>query len=923
VCLRHSPGKQRSSSSNDEAESSSHTDTPSSLAPLHGKNSSGESSNAEKWFEQSNNQVRDTSASFADNDPPFFMRNSSSETPPDRQPQLLDLLSDDRADSLPLRTGLLELGTEGSSTEDFRSVIDDLTVENKRLKRRLKKYEKLHDSHLKDEKLFEVRIHGLPPEKKRELEETLRKFASDLDTTGANAFPTNGYASLMPLLKRHKTSSPTSLQNTDSAYASMSASGRGSSARSGNDAKNHMTPASHLASRQQNIHNYLHDIPKGLLPRENPATLSDKAKKKLVVRRMEQLFAGKGAAAMGHQQSLQQQEVSQSAAKADRTSIKATGQRASLDGNRGAYIMEQETEDALDQRQDKGGDQGVDESLKPIPPSVRENRSPDREQRPTRPLDLDPHRAQVPAENIQYMRNLGFSPRDPKSLLPSEDGHGWIYLNFLINMAQLHTINVTSDFVRKSLNELSDKFEISDDLRMVRWRGGPSVTRTSSNCDGSSNDRAGDNTPEGQSPRKRVKLSHQASVRSNAPSGLRSARVSKRHHLADSKHIYTPIFFHRHSTDDTDDSSSEAGDESMPSPFPAPVAGDSSGMASSGIRTTFGMPLPAAKKPKQKNDDGPIIFYNNARFCTDLSGDRRPAGKNDSAPAYTPASSIPIGKSQKVSEVVPEKRGPLAQATELPEPMDLGDNPIPESMELSFPQRSPVGFDSPKEQEPIHFEVTGIGGVWPTDNFAISVNSRHTIVDQPEAPAIANGAFKALPRRLAEILHGPDAEPKVRAAMQKELIATKVQKLPPSELPEALSFMPFGDDTTNDDDDESDVDDMMSDVPESTGDPPPSAAPQPVDLRYLSEDEGYDDDDEDDDEDDGDEESDGEVDFLAAAREIDPEAVRQKEREYDANMAERLAEKIPTGSSAATAGGGSGFASLSKGTTLEEHQRAS
>ena len=37
-----------------------------------------------------------------------------------------------------------------SNSEDFRSVIDDLTVQNQKLKKKLKKYERIHCSHLQD-----------------------------------------------------------------------------------------------------------------------------------------------------------------------------------------------------------------------------------------------------------------------------------------------------------------------------------------------------------------------------------------------------------------------------------------------------------------------------------------------------------------------------------------------------------------------------------------------------------------------------------------------------------------------------------------------------------------------------------------------------------------------------------------------------
>jgi hypothetical protein len=123
--------------------------------------------------------------------------------------------------------------------------------------------------------------------------------------------------------------------------------------------------------------------------------------------------------------------------------------------------------------------------------------------------------------------------------------------------------------------------------------------------------------------------------------------------------------------------------------------------------------------------------------------------------------------------------------------------------------------------------------------------------------------------------------------------------------------MPVDDESVEDD---SDVDDDdASDAPPSPGALPPSAAPQRVDLHYPLPEE---------DDDSDDEESDDEVDFLATARQIDPEAVRQQEREYDANMAERVAEEIPAGGSAATSGGGSGFESPADDVDGREVRRA-
>ena len=938
VSLLHSQpprARQQSSSSSDSEKrydgqlrrGSAHTDSPSSLQALAGRYSSGESSSAEKWFEKSNNEVRDNNPSFTDNDPPFFMRNSSSsETPPDvRLSHLKDFSNNhDFANSLQFRTELLQLGTDGGSTEDFRSVIDDLTIENKKLKRRLNKYEKLHDSHLKDEKLFEVKIHGLPAEKKRELEETLRKFAANLDskgTTAANAFPVDGYASLPPMLKTFKTaSSQTSAQNADSAYASMSASGQGSS---GYDSKK-ITPTNYLAARQQNIRSYLHDIPEGLFPQQNATAMTERAKKKLVVRRMEQLFDGRDAATSAHQHSNQQQEVSQNAARIDRSAFEASGRDARVEGSREANIMDQDIEDPLNPRQNNKmqslEDQFSEERLDKNPLANQGGNStspahPNVEQRPTRPLDLDPQRAQIPADNIRYMRQMGFSPTDSASSVATENCHGWIYLNFLINMAQLHTINVTSDFVRKALSEYSIKFEISSDGRKARWKGVSSITRSSSSGEGSSHDRTRGDTSDGGSPRKRPKLYHRHSGQSNVT--MDSKLVGGEIHrlrAENSKHTYTPMFFHKNSSDEAGDSSSEGDDHSVYSSRPAPFPGESLGVTNTGVHTNSGNPITPRKK-RQKREDGPIIFYNNAHFCTDLTGDQN-SNVNHHTPLYMSATNVPVGDSRNTANRTIEKRGPLAEAPGLSEPAKLDETPIPEPIELSLPPLSPsCAASSPKELKPIDLEVTGIGGVWPTDNFAISVESRQARIDQqPVSNVPAQAAPKALPPQFAQILREPTPKSKTEAVLHKEVIASTIQNLPPSELPPAISFMSFGDDSL--DDDYSEIDDDDDDGSDTSGSHnalPPAAAPQPVEIPYaLSEDE---------DDGESEDESDGEVDFLAAARELDPEAVREKEREYDANMAERLAEEIPAGSSAATAGGGSGFASPASRVAKSERLR--
>jgi hypothetical protein len=913
---------QTETNSNNDSSSNNTTNTdgsPSSLRPLNGRGSSGESSNADTWFNQSNNQVRDASTSYADNDPPFFMRNgSSSESPPDGQAQRhRQYLGHDGAQTMPVRSGMMRMGTDGESSDDFRGVIDDLTIENKKLKRRLKKYEKLHDAHLKDDKLFEIRVHGLEADKKRELEEILRTFAAGLAPQPAPAFPPNGYAGISPGLKTNQTgSSQASLQHTDSAYASasMSASGQGSSSAPSGSVSKHRRNVQVAKSRQQNIHSFLHHIPEGLQPHPNSEVLSERAKEKMVVRRLEQIFAGTDALAGPHHQALQQEHVSQTAALADRTATEAQGQQALLEGHREAEIMNEETEDPLDigtKRRLAAENTGAvnhQESENIAEQDFAESSSDSKsdEQRPTRPLDLDPDRAQIPADNYRYIRHLGFSPQDPEQQRTPEDGHGWIYLNLLINMAQLHTIHVTPEFVRKAVTERSDHFEVSEDGRKVRWRGGSRITKTSSYGGDSSRERTDD---DGQSPRKRLKTSNGNGVRVSSQRGNGASVHKPQPEFG--RLMYTPLFSHRSMSEDSEASSS-TGEEYEDSPYTQQMGGESSAMTSSGLPTS-------APKKKKKHDNGPIIFYNNARFCTDLSGDSG-ARRGNGAPNYKPSSLAPVGRTpvrEEPSQMF-EKRGPLEEASLLPEPMDLADNPIPDSLELAFPLQSPPNPASGAQKRPhIDLEVTGMGGVYPADNFAIEVESRHTVVDQNEAPAIPiQDATKNLPARFARILHGNTPQRKVRAAVAQRYLNIQRIEHPPSMLPPALCFVPEEDDSTSDD--YSGTVDEMSMSPDAADVLPPSTAPQ---TMYMPDVDSEDSDEEmEDEESDG--ESDGSLDLLATARKADPEAVSRKERQYDAEMAERLAEEIPAGSSAATAGGGSGFASPESGVNKREYRKA-
>lgn len=823
--------------------------------------------------------------------------------------------------SMPYRPGASNMNSE--SVEDFRSVIDDLTIANKKLKQRLRKYEKLHDAHLQDEKLFEVRFHGLPAHKKRELEETLRKFAADLDNTSEQGAPV--IASHPPPFHAQKTTSSHASRVAESGYASMSGynsnsarSNQPSNTTSGNEKDRRRMTKTQYNQQQQSIQSYLHDIPHSLLP-TNRTLMTEKSKKKLVVRRLEQIFAGKRLTPGNHAQPLQQEEVAQSAATADRQNREAAGHHNKPEGNREARIMpvRAEDEDIV----------GQHEALQRLRPSLQINEqdfagsmSPD--QRPTRPLDLDLYRAQIPSDNMDYIRHLGFTP--PHMILGDspEDSHGWIYLNLLINMAQLHTLNVTPDFVKESVTEYSSMFELSHDGRKIRWRGGPDATLSSngSSSEYQSND-SYDINANGRSPTKFLKTGGSSSTdppvdpERAARRLLRLEKEKERNRFS-----YTPLFFHKDDSDEEEDSYGLDMGSSNDSPFQFHQAGDSSGFGSSAIQSS---------SSKRRRNEGPMIFYSKAKFCTDLTGDSRGIASH-TTDTYQNITHHPIGvptvrqgSAARSSYGIAEPRGPLDSTSAMDLDSTSGRQTLSSGDDMGFSPDTLKDDNGTDSSEPMEFEASGIGGVQPDDNFSISVRRSQSQMG-PGAHLASRRRSSLYPKRIAEalgqraVLNYRASSPKQQSVIKEEILSASRKSLPTSILPPA-SFLPF--DSTSSGDVDSDLESTVSSNPSSTSSSEKMAATtlQPLNLSPTrreaeassSEEESDNDSD------------DGSIDLLATARQMDPRTILASEREYDAALAERLAEDIPAGSSAATAGGGSGFntpASVIAGLTANDDE---
>jgi hypothetical protein len=827
-----------------------------------------------------------------------------------------------------------------STSEEFRGVIDDLTVKNKKLREKLRKYEKLHCSHLQEEKLFEVRVHGLPVQRKLELEQLLRGFAasleepSDMPSFAPNPEPTSILLDPLPSVHKPSSSSTPVSKPHDSTYASISASGQTLNSQSN---PNHAKNSENSDSKGHDVRSYLHDTPRGLLPRRSPF-ISTNAKRKVVVRRLEELFTGRGRGSKEYTHSHQQQEVSQSAAPVERGEGDAGEGRVEGEGLREARILPLTAENIVDRRRADSNppshaqDQMDGEETRSASGLVSREGTPTLHQRPTRPLDLDLYRAQVPADNIKYIKHLGVASPVADSGAGAGALNGWVYLNLLVGMAQLHTLNVTLGFIRKAIVDISTKFELSADGRKIRWKGGTKGTRLSSDSGesmgptrgtGPDNDRmAAGKLPTGGSGLWKLGSEVQSdaiatSQASNYNSSAGFAGTDARpFFLAPSNSAtsfdYKPLFFRRASSEDEECYIHD--DDSLTSSRKAEHSNVLESV-SRGLKSTV---------PGRKKESGPIIFYKKADFCTDLSGDLDYDSRDDVS--FTRYVKDPIGRDEDLG-----RRGAAVNDSEKLLFSKGGDRPGHVEGETDSSCFTDPGLTladaawsdasgTPCRIKPVYFEVSGLGGVQPQDNFCVEVKVQHGGPWRPSGEYFRSefgprhGRRSALDLR-SETFHRVQApramEMRLRPG-QLNILSSTTTLLPPSILPEPSYInLPFSSDNEEDDEDSSD---------NSDGGPneniPPSSVSEDMDTELANQmplemhlgladessaenscatvSDGSDDS--------------SSIDLLAHARVLDPETVAAREREFDSNVGLPLAE-VPAGSSAATAGGGSGVPS--------------
>lgn len=738
---------------------------------------------AQKWFHQSNRAVGQSNLTHHC-DSPFFQGETSSSSSGRLSPANATTKQPVPQLMMSAQHDVPCVPTERSSSDDFRSIIDDLTIENRVLRDRLQKYEATIAPELEKDCLFEVKVHGLPSHRKRELMEALQEFASKADiisdTQRAQYEKTgnaNPFVSVNRLVRQSTMSSKSRSRRADSAYASASALAPTETRQ--NQTKPQKSGDENSSESQKSTNqSYVDGTTAGLLSRDS-SFMTDREKKILVVQRLEQLFTDEGIPSQKSSTNHQAQVASSYPLTID----KRRQSRHGTEGMREACILSDD--ESLDNCQSRRfsvtigeGDAGDDDV------GGAANNSPPLPQRPTRPLDLDPDRAQAPVENVEYIRHLGLSPPNLSSEEHTDlegSSAGWVYLNLLANLAQLHIINVTRDFIRSAITEASTKFELSADRQKIRWRGGSVGTKFGSDGDGY---RLGQEMGSVRSSisdiasAKRRKVDHGDASNNeatftevgrkfsanNSQSTPRVCQVTqKREHAFE----YKPLFAKHSSAGE----GLELPQGSTASTYTS-LPGDDTEVLLSHRNQGFTNDTSAARPYTRSGlKTGPIVFYSGAPFFTDLSSDSR----NNVAMAVDTASSdnyssndcSPLGAEARKPARRPLTRSsswsqlPFRPFKDYSKCAEQGREMSPEIItersigNLDFtPAWSAEIISSPHEL-PMPMVASGLGGTRPDDHFVVVVETAHPMLSTKFHQQLQTTLAQSLDpgQRMAKALH--------------------------------------------------------------------------------------------------------------------------------------------------------------------------
>ena len=398
---------------------------------------------------------------------------------------------------------------------------------------------------------------------------------------------------------------------------------------------------------------------------------------------------------------------------------------------------------------------------------------------------------------MEYLRHLGVSPapalgrrRGGSPTGVAADADGWVYLNLLCNLAQLHIFNVAPSFVRAAVAEKSSKFELSSDGRKIRWKGGTkgtSLSSESSTLESTEGDE-GDSSAEGSRKRRRVKSA------GDSGDGLSSGRQLSG---AESFH-YKPLFARGGSPE----KQSIQGESSASSRYSGEESYDSvSGFENSGSWSS---------QRRKRRPNGAIIYYSGAPFCTDLSGD--PACHSPTTYMVSSGQENQSSEEEAAAENASAASAPLLpyRPLSITEPkwkevdygsggmMDTSSDAAPEEGEKTSDAEIKAEFpwsDARQVNVLNHFEPCGLGGVVPDDHFVMMVTTRRPKEEGGLGMPAPKGqrpqeSIAEIAERIASRAAGNSPKRAGSPDLEIEYVSGRIKRLRPTELPPPVTFFP-------------------------------------------------------------------------------------------------------------------------------------
>ncbi|KAK2666359.1 Frequency clock protein [Fusarium oxysporum f. sp. vasinfectum] len=586
-------------------------------------------------------------------------------------------------------------------------------------------------------------------------------------------------------------------------------------------------------SSKGKVEDYLRDVPDGLYPQH--VIMTDKERKSLVVRRLEQFFTGRsnsadvskmsplrpgGSFIMARVVADTQVAGSSSAYQPPTHETEPIREARFLPLEQQCRAWEYQCHlsahgSASDPEKDNVETEGNGKGL-----------------RPTRPCGLDPDRVQIPSENMNYIRHLDLLSPD---ILPGQQSiqdihlgaEGWVSLNLLYNLAQLHLINVTPDFVRSAVLEISTRFQLSTDRHKIRWQGGSKDTKFSSHISiyHSQESPPVNNIDGSEKTREHQKTSPFISNESQSR-GLNKnvSAFDPQFYARVESFRYKPLFVREGSSD---------ANTSQDASVCSPIAVDDDNPGESNLALNYS----GGSAGKLQRREGAITYYSDIPFCTDLSGD-----PVDVSPIIrTPLSSQNRKDSQQSLDLVHSHRRTTSGSSisyrpltdrgqglrQLTSSTHEGDHRDSGLINNDCEQASDIELDLiwndderqyVSQQQPL--EPCGLGGVLPDDHFIVVVDTKRPKQDilpqasKPQTRRPNESIEGTIDQRAATLTscHIPGgSETKVTEqspSIEIEYLSGRMKRLTPVPLPApAMFFQPFSvDNSTSGEYDELSID---------------------------------------------------------------------------------------------------------------------